>query len=191
MRFLILLAAILFPLTVTADVIDTSNAKKSVMIADREMSCFGANIVIDTTIPSEGAGTFSSDDPSEGTLILNPRMLNKLPPQVRWFVFSHECGHLHGIESEMGADKWAVERAIKDRWLTKEGTKQVCESFEDAPETDSHPSGARRCKQIDTLFAKLYVEEPERPKANVVTEAPPATPEPKVVEAQPWWKNWW
>ena len=121
---------------------------------------------MDRRLPSEGAA-------APGVLILNPRMLNEQPAIVRLFVFHHECGHHHVGESELKADCWAVDRGVRDGWLDQRGLKEVCDSFEDAPETSSHPSGRRRCRNIDQCFATALAALPPRTPIGPKTAAPP------------------
>ena len=119
----------------------------SVTLAGRKMNCGKADIMIDRDLPSEGGA-------GDTILILNPNMLNQQPPTVRLFVFTHECGHITVGDSELDADCFAVNRGVKERWLDRKGLSEVCDSFEGAPETDTHPSAKRRCTNLDRCFAK-------------------------------------
>ena len=127
----------------------------AIELAGRTVRCANVDIVMDRRLPSEGAA-------SPGVLILNPSMLNEQPATVRLFVFHHECGHHHVGDSELKADCWAVQQGVRDGWLTQRGLKEVCNSFEDAPETSSHPSGRRRCRNIDQCFATAVAALPPR-----------------------------
>jgi hypothetical protein len=124
---------------------------RSVTLAGRKMSCGKADIMIDHTLPSEGGA-------GETILILNPSMLNQQPPTVRLFVFTHECGHISVGDSELEADCFAVHRGVREGWLNRKGLRQVCDSFEGAPETATHPSAKRRCAYLDRCFAKAEAE---------------------------------
>jgi hypothetical protein len=115
---------------------------------------------------------------------------------VRLFVFTHECGHISVGDSELDADCFAVNRGVGDRWLDRKGLKEVCDSFEGAPETDTHPSAKRRCANLDRCFAKAMAEQtpiaprpvPARmpPKAPAtITASAPALPAPKGSAGQP------
>jgi hypothetical protein len=139
----------------------------SIELAGRTVRCANVDIVMDRRLPSEGAA-------SPGVLILNPRMLNEQPATVRLFVFHHECGHHHVGDSELKADCWAVERGVRDGWLTQRGLKEVCDSFEDAPETSSHPSGRRRCRNLDQCFATAVAALPPRTPIPATPAAPPS-----------------
>ncbi|KWT69196.1 hypothetical protein [Hyphomicrobium sulfonivorans] len=124
---------------------------RSVTLAGRKVSCGNADIMIDRNLPSEGGA-------GETVLILNPFMLNKQPPQVRLFVFKHECGHIQVGDSELDADCYAVNQGVREGWLDRKGLAQVCDSFEGAPETDTHPSAKRRCAYLDQCYAKAKAE---------------------------------
>jgi hypothetical protein len=141
-------------------------------LAGRTVRCESVRIVTDNRLPSEGAA-------APGVLILNPRMMDQQPPIVRLFVFHHECGHHNVGDSELKADCWAVDHGVRDGWLDPKGLKQVCDSFEDAPETDSHPSGRRRCRNLDQCFATAVAALPAnritRTAASVPTASVPGT----------------
>jgi hypothetical protein len=124
---------------------------RSVTLAGRKMNCGKVDIMIDRNLPSEGGA-------GETVLILNPNMLNQQPPTVRLFVFTHECGHISVGDSELDADCFAVNRGVKDGWLDRKGLSEVCDSFEGAPETDTHPSAKRRCVNLDRCFAKAEAD---------------------------------
>jgi hypothetical protein len=121
--------------------------------------------MIDRELPSEGGA-------GDTTLILNPVMLNQQPPTVRLFVFTHECGHLTVGDSELDADCFAVHKGVREHWLDRKGLDQVCQSFDGAPETDTHPSAKRRCAALDRCFAKALAEQPLTAPAPVPAKAP-------------------
>jgi hypothetical protein len=135
----------------------------TIEIAGRSLSCSGVRIRLDRSIPSEGAA-------APGIVLLNPSMLRSQPDSVRLFVFHHECGHLHVGESEMEADCWAIGRGVRDGWLDEKGLKDVCRSFDGMPETDTHPSAKRRCRNLDRCFAKAQAR-------TQVAAAPPTAPQ--------------
>ena len=118
----------------------------TVEIAGRALSCGRIRVSLDRRIPSEGAA-------APGMLILNPRLLSAQPQTVRLFVFYHECGHHNVGESELKADCWAVDRGVRDGWLDQRGIRDVCQSFDGMPETETHPSAKRRCRNLDQCFA--------------------------------------
>lgn len=171
LRSHILLGAALASLTASFGAIVPAHAGeelvgRSVTLAGRKMSCGKADIMIDRDLPSEGGA-------GDTILILNPNMLNKQPPTVRLFVFKHECGHLTVGDSELDADCFAVKNGVREGWLDRKGLQQVCDSFEGAPETDSHPSAKRRCVNLDRCFAKASADQIVKAPAPVPAVAPP------------------
>jgi len=141
---------------------------RSVTLAGRKMSCGKADIMVDHSLPSEGGA-------GETILILNPTMLNQQPPTVRLFVFTHECGHLSVGDSELKADCFAVNRGVREGWLTRQGLREVCDSFEGAPETPTHPSAKRRCANLDRCFAKAEAEKTPVAPRPIPVKMPPET----------------
>ena len=125
----------------------------AVEVAGREVHCANVETRLDRHLPNLGAAS-----PEARLMILNPSLLGRYTRVVQLFVFHHECGHHHVGESELGADCWAVGQGVREGWLDRNGLTQVCRSFENAPETDTHPSGQRRCSNIDKCFAKAEVE---------------------------------
>jgi hypothetical protein len=169
-------AAVSVPLLATSTSAHAENwIGRSVTLAGRNIACGKAEIMIDRDLPSEGG---AGDD----FLILNPDMLNQQPSTVRLFVFSHECGHLTVGDSELDADCWAVGRGVREGWLDRKGLRQVCASFEGAPETDTHPSAARRCANLDRCYAaaldkqRIQTAMPTSPKPGAAKEATTAGP---------------
>jgi hypothetical protein len=67
-----------------------------------------------------------------------------------------------------------VDKGVREGWLDKQGLTQVCQSFEDAPETSSHPSGRRRCRNLDQCFATALAAQPPARTPVAATAAIPA-----------------
>jgi hypothetical protein len=118
----------------------------TVTIAGRVLRCNGVRNVLDPRLPNLGVA-------APGVLVLNPGLLNRHSEVVRLFVFHHECGHHRVGASELKADCWAVTEGVKGGWLDRGGLAEACRSFGDAPATSTHPSGARRCANLDLCFA--------------------------------------
>jgi hypothetical protein len=168
----LLAAAVLSTLAVLAEAA-TAEEKlvgRSVTLAGRKVSCGKADIYVDRDLPSEGGA-------GDTVLILNPDMLNQQPPTVRLFVFKHECGHLSVGDSELDADCYAVKQGVRERWLDRRGLTQVCDSFEGAPETDSHSSAKRRCANLDRCFTKAEAEQTPIAPMPVPARMPPKVPQ--------------
>jgi hypothetical protein len=118
----------------------------AVAIAGRALRCSGVRNVLDPRLPNLGVA-------APGILVLNPSLLSRQSEVVRLFVFHHECGHHHIGASELKADCWAVTEGVKQGWLDRAGLAEACRSFGDAPPTPTHPSGAKRCANLDRCFA--------------------------------------
>jgi hypothetical protein len=145
-----------------------ANAQRSVgdsiQLAGRTVQCKHVRVLTDRHIPSEGAA-------APGVLILNPSMLSEQPPVVRLFVFNHECGHHNVGESELKADCWAVQQGVREGWLDAKGLATVCQSFENAPATATHPSGRKRCQNLDQCFTTALAA--QRAAKPVIAASPP------------------
>jgi len=99
-------------------------------------------------------------------------MLSALQETVPLFVFYHECGHMHVGDSELKADCWVTEPGVREAWLDKKGIGQVCQSFDGMPETDTHPSAQRRCRNIDQCFSEALSRLHPAGPSPVAAEAP-------------------
>jgi hypothetical protein len=146
-------------------------AGKTITLAGRKVQCKNVDILLDNELPSEGG---AADD----VLVLNPQMLQRQPKTVRLFVFNHECGHLTVGDSELKADCYGVHQGVKQGWLDHKGLQQVCDSFEGAPETDTHPSAKRRCANLEQCFAAATAEKTSTATASLAKPQvpPPAAP---------------
>jgi hypothetical protein len=83
-----------------------------------------------------------------------------------------------------------VKRGVAEGWLDKNGLGDVCRSFGDAPESATHPSGRRRCRNIDRCFAAAMASKPpsEQPATSsstvyAVRAQPRAPAAPKLLAA--------
>jgi hypothetical protein len=144
-------------------------AGRTITLAGHQLQCKNVDILLDNDLPSEGG---AGDD----VLVLNPQMLQRQPKTVRLFVFTHECGHLTVGDSELKADCYAVHQGVRQGWLDKKGLVQVCDSFEGAPETDTHPSAKRRCANLDQCYAAALAEHQAETTASVAKPSAPAAP---------------
>jgi len=123
-------------------------ARDGVSVAGRSVSCGNVRTELDVDLPNLGIAV-----PQARLLVLNPSRMRRFNDTVQLFVFHHECGHHHVGGSELKADCWAVNAGVKAGWLDRPGLDQACRSFGDAPPTPTHPSGARRCANLDRCFA--------------------------------------
>lgn len=149
----------------------------SLTMAGRQVRCENVRTELDPTLPNLGAAA-----PDERLLLLNPGLLARYSPVVQLFVFHHECGHHRVGESELKADCWAAETGVRDGWLDRNGLANICRSFENAPESATHPSGQHRCANLDRCFASA---ESEAAKRRAVEIAHKARAAPKASAAGP------
>jgi len=126
---------------------------ETVEVAGRRVSCPNVRTRFDESLPNLGAAA-----PDERLTILNPLLLGRYSKSVQLFVFHHECGHHLVGASELRADCWAVGEGVRNGWLDRNGLAQVCRSFGNAPESDTHPSGRSRCANIDRCYAAAEIE---------------------------------
>ena len=151
----------------------------AVEVAGRAVYCANVRTRLDRSLPNLGAAA-----PDAKLMVLNPSLMSRFSGPVQLFVFHHECGHHHVGASELEADCWAVSEGVRSGWLDRNGLGQVCRSFGNAPETDTHPSGKRRCGNIDKCFAKVETEVAKAKAAPATSPAPPA-PTPSAPAAAP------
>lgn len=151
--------------------------ESTIEMAGRQVYCDRVRLRLDRHLENLGAAALD-----ERLLVLNPLLLRQYSKTVQLFVFYHECGHHHVGGSELKADCWAVDRGVRDGWLDRNGLGQVCRSFEDAPETETHPSGRHRCANIDRCFATTQTTVARERKAlQTRIEAIAAQQAPKLV----------
>jgi hypothetical protein len=128
-------------------------ADGSLQIAGRSLKCGSVRNALDARLPNLGISV-----PASKLLVINPALLARQSTTVRLFVFHHECGHHHVGGSELGADCWAVRRGVEEGWLDRTGLVEVCNSFGHAPATSTHPSGSRRCGNLDRCYNLAQAE---------------------------------
>ncbi len=166
--------AALFSLASAGQAAPASNSLKvqrdgTMSIAGRSLRCGNVRNVLDGGLPSEGAA-------APGVLVINPRLLNRMPPTVRIFVYYHECGHHSVGASELGADSWAVNRGVSEGWLDRSGLQQVCRSFGNMPRTPTHPSSRSRCRNLERVYAKALASKAPLPSRKPVEQANAVNP---------------
>ena len=141
----------------------------AMLIAGRSVRCGNIRNVLDRNLPSEGAA-------AHGVLVINPSLISRMPQIVRLFVFHHECGHHNIGGSELRADCWAVDEGVKGGWLDKKALGQVCRSFGNMPATSTHPSGKRRCQNLDRCYATALQKHRGGEDVKQAANAPPSNP---------------
>ena len=115
------------------------------------MSCGRRPTVIDNSLDDYGAAY-------PGFLILNMKLMNKIPRSVRMWIYSHECAHQFRGPDEATADCFAVQRGRRRKWLTEQGLDQVCKFISPATGDSMHFSGSERCAQMRKCYKakKVY-----------------------------------
>lgn len=92
-----------------------------------------------------------------GFLILNPRLIARVPTAVKLWIYSHECGHQFRGPDEELADCFAVQRGRRQRWLTTDGLDQICRFISPAKASSMHYSGPKRCELMRRCFTSKEV----------------------------------
>ncbi len=92
-----------------------------------------------------------------GFLILNPKLISRVPTAVKLWIYSHECGHQFRGPSEEAADCFAVQRGRRQGWLTTDGLNQICKFIRPAKGSSMHFSGPQRCELMRSCFADSKV----------------------------------
>ncbi len=114
-------------------------------LGNYRMSCGRRPTVIDNSLDDYGAAY-------PGFLILNMKLMNKIPEPVRMWIYSHECAHQFRGPNEEVADCFAVQRGRRRRWLSLTGLEQVCKFISPATGDSMHFSGSERCEQMRKCF---------------------------------------
>lgn len=96
--------------------------------------------------------------PYKGFIILNPRVMPKLPTAVKLWIFHHECAHAQGIADETKADCFSAQRGRRLGWLTPEGLNQVCDFISAGKADAAHPGGNERCATMRVCYAKPEIK---------------------------------
>ena len=89
----------------------------------------------------------------DGFIILNPRLIKRLPRQVKIWIYSHECAHQFRGPDEATADCFAIKRGVRRGWLKADGMQQICKFIWSAPASNMHPPGPERCAYMKRCFA--------------------------------------
>jgi hypothetical protein len=89
---------------------------------------------------------------------MNTQILSQYSPEVRRFVFLHECGHVHIGGNELAADCWGLRQGLKEGSLTEQSLDPICKSWGNAPATDTHPSAKRRCANLVRCFKHVNAQ---------------------------------
>ena len=112
----------------------------------QRMTCGQRPTVLDSQLDDYGAAY-------PGFLILNPRLISKVPTVVKQWIFAHECGHQFRGPDEETADCFAVQRGRRQGWLTTSGLDEICRFISPAKGDSMHFSGSHRCEAMRQCYA--------------------------------------
>ena len=115
------------------------------VVAGRRLSCGATATLI---------RDFEGFAVSSTVIMLNMQALKDLPRPVQWLIYYHECGHILFGPSETAADCYAIRRARREGWLSKQSLEDICAVFNIAGHGPVHPDPEARCDQLRQCFAK-------------------------------------
>ena len=118
----------------------------TVRLDGNRMTCGRRPTVMDSQLDDYGAAY-------PGFLILNPRLIAKVPTVVKMWIYSHECGHQFRGPDEETADCFAVQRGRRQGWLNTTGLDEICKFISPAKGDSMHFSGSHRCEVMRRCFA--------------------------------------
>ncbi|MGV1014314.1 MAG: hypothetical protein ACOYB4_05020 [Methyloceanibacter sp.] len=119
-------------------------APGNLVVAGRKLSCGATATLI---------RDFQGFAVSSTVIMLNMQAMKDLPRRVQWLIYYHECGHiLHG-PNEAAADCYAVRRARREGWLTRQALEEICATFNIAGHGPVHADPKARCSQLRQCFA--------------------------------------
>jgi hypothetical protein len=118
-----------------------------------KLRCGTRPTVLDEKLDDYGAAYADHDGGRRrGFLILNPKLLAKVSPTVKRWIYAHECGHQFRGPDEETADCFAVQRGRREGWLTSEGLEEVCQFIVPAKGDSMHFSGSHRCEAMRRCY---------------------------------------
>jgi len=112
----------------------------------RRMTCGQRPTVIDDQLDDYGAAF-------PGFLILNSKLMARVPTSVKLWIYAHECGHQFRGPDEETADCFAVQRGRRQGWLTPEGLEEICAFIRPSKGSTMHFSGSHRCEAMRQCYA--------------------------------------
>lgn len=115
-------------------------------IDNRRMTCGQRPTVIDDKLDDYGAAY-------PGFLILNSKLMARVPTSVKLWIYAHECGHQFRGPDEETADCFAVQRGRRQGWLTPDGLEEICSFIRPSKGSSMHFSGSHRCEAMRRCYA--------------------------------------
>jgi hypothetical protein len=85
-----------------------------------------------------GDTAFAESEVGGNHMFINPGTVGQYSGNIQRYIIRHECGHIHGINGELAADRYALRRTH----LTPALANQLCDTVRDDPQ------GPQRCRQI-------------------------------------------
>lgn len=131
--------------------------------------------------------SFSNRSPAEiaatpfgNNIAVNPALFAALPQPMQVFGVLHEMAHFTVGQSEVAADEWAADQAVKNNFISDDGWNQVYATFNATP--DMHVPAPQR---IETITAARNAARAEAPAAR----GPLAANRPALIAQRI--ANWW
>jgi hypothetical protein len=129
------------------------------IIAGYPVSCNDINGYAVHTIPDPSLNDVGKAIIYNGypTIILNPNILNNLPPNIQLFWYAHECAHHvlghslgnYNITSESQADCWAIKLGRQQGWINQNVLQVMIPYFRNNPGSASgHLPGPQRLQNF-------------------------------------------
>ncbi|MGI9386000.1 MAG: hypothetical protein ACR2OX_01085 [Methyloligellaceae bacterium] len=114
-------------------------------VVGRILRCGNRPTVLDPELDDYGAAY-------PGFLILNPRLMSRLPSAVQLWIHAHECAHQFRGPDEATADCFAVQRGRRRGWLSPSGVEEICAFIGSAKGDATHYSGPERCQKMRQCY---------------------------------------
>lgn len=89
-----------------------------------------------------------------GFLIINTERFTRLPPILKRYAYTHECGHQYMGRNELAADCYAIKRGRREGWLNEGGLERICQFIGQSKGDAAHPAGTKRCQHMRRCFAQ-------------------------------------
>lgn len=126
-----------------ATIVESGN----LLLGGHRVSCGVRPVVLDPNLDDFAAAY-------DGFIILNPRKLEGIPPEVSLWIYSHECGHQFRGPDEEEADCFAVKRGRRQGWLTPSGLEEICNFISPSKGDMMHFSGPARCQTVRRCYGE-------------------------------------
>jgi len=104
-----------------------------------------------------------------GFLILNSKKISGLTTQVKFYIYSHECGHQFEGADETRADLFAIRRGVKWGWLDAQGVEDICIFISQLKGDSVHPPGPQRCETMRKYYGELIDGGDQQAKSSSAT----------------------